>query len=108
RQARESAVLGEVWCGIPAGGVWAIVGPSGVGKSTIADLILRFYDPQIGVVKLDGRDLRDLRLGDLRRAVALVDQSPFLFNSSVTENIAYARPEATREEIVAAARAAAI
>jgi ATP-binding cassette subfamily B protein len=59
-------------------------------------------------VKLDGRDLRDLRLGDLRREVALVDQSPFLFNASVAENIAYARPEAAREEIIAAARAAAI
>ncbi|HKC87655.1 MAG TPA: ABC transporter ATP-binding protein, partial [Blastocatellia bacterium] len=108
RHDRGNTVLDDVSFRIPAGGVCAIVGPSGVGKSTIADLILRFYDPQTGVVKLDGRDLRDLRLGDLRRAVALVDQSPFLFNSSVAENIAYARPGATREEIVAAARAAAI
>jgi len=108
RHDRDNTVLDDVSFRIPAGGVCAIVGPSGVGKSTIADLILRFYDPQTGVVKLDGRDLRDLRLGDLRRAVALVDQSPFLFNSSVAENIAYARPGATREEIVAAARAAAI
>lgn len=111
RHDRENTVLDDVSFHIPAGGVCAIVGPSGVGKSTIADLILRFYDPQAGAVKLDGRDLRDLRLGDLRRAVALVDQSPFLFNASVAENIAYARPEATcegREEIIAAARAAAI
>ena len=108
RHDRDNTVLDDVSFRIPAGGVCAIVGPSGVGKSTVADLILRFYDPQSGAVKLDGRDLRELRLGELRRAVALVDQSPFLFNASVAENIAYARPEASREEIVAAARAAAI
>jgi ATP-binding cassette subfamily B protein len=108
RHDRDNTVLDDISFRIPAGGVCAIVGPSGVGKSTVADLILRFYDPQSGAVKLDGRDLRDLRIGDLRRAVALVDQSPFLFNSSVAENIAYARPEATREDIIAAARAAAI
>ncbi len=108
RHDRENTVLDDVTFRIPAGGVCAIVGPSGVGKSTIADLILRFYDPQSGAVKLDGRDLRDLRLNDLRQAIALVDQSPFLFNASVAENIAYARPEASREEIIAAARAAAI
>ncbi|HKQ73958.1 MAG TPA: ABC transporter ATP-binding protein [Blastocatellia bacterium] len=108
RHDRDNTVLDDVSFRIPAGCVCAIVGPSGVGKSTIADLILRFYDPQSGAVKLDGHDLRGLRLGDLRRAVALVDQSPFLFNASVAENIAYARPDATREEIIAAARAAAI
>ena len=108
RHDRENTVLDDVSFRIPAGGVCAIVGPSGVGKSTVADLILRFYDPQSGSVKLDGRDLRDLRLGDLRRAVALVDQSPFLFNASVAENIAYAWPEATRDEVVEAARAVAI
>jgi ATP-binding cassette subfamily B protein len=108
RHERENTVLNNVSFHIPAGGVCAIVGQSGVGKSTIADLILRFYDPQQGAVALDGRDLRDLRLRDLRQAVALVDQSPFLFNATIAENIAYARPEATREEIVAAARAAAI
>jgi ABC-type multidrug transport system fused ATPase/permease subunit len=92
---------------VPAGTSCAIVGPSGVGKSTIADLILRFYDPESGAVRLDGTDLRQLRLQDLRSAVALVDQEPCLFRASVAENIAYARPEASREEIVAAARAAA-
>jgi ATP-binding cassette subfamily B protein len=105
---RDTVVLDEVSFRVPAGTVCAIVGPSGVGKSTIADLMLRLYDPQAGAVKLDGRDLRELRLADLRRAVALVDQSPFLFNASIHENIAYARPSATREEIIAAARAAAI
>ncbi|MGH9840022.1 MAG: ABC transporter ATP-binding protein [Blastocatellia bacterium] len=108
RHERDNLVLDDVSFQIAAGSICAIVGPSGVGKSTIADLILRFFDPQAGVVRLDGRDLRDLRLGDLRQAVALVDQAPFLFNASIAENIAYARPEASREEIVAAARAAAI
>ncbi len=108
RHDRENVVLDDVSFHIPAGSICAIVGPSGVGKSTVADLILRFYDPQLGVVKFDGRDVRDLWMNDLRRAVALVDQSPFLFNASIAENIAYARPEASREEIVAAAHAAAI
>jgi ATP-binding cassette subfamily B protein len=108
RRDRENTVLQNVSFHIPAGGVCAIVGPSGVGKSTIADLILRFFDPQQGSVSLDGHDLRDLRLRDLRQAVAMVDQSPFLFNASIAENIAYARPEATREEIIQAARAAMI
>jgi ATP-binding cassette subfamily B protein len=108
RHDRDNVVLDDVSFQIAAGSICAIVGPSGAGKSTIADLILRLFDPQAGVVMLDGRDVRDLRLGDLRRAVALVDQSPFLFNASIAENIAYARPEASREEIVAAARAAAI
>jgi ATP-binding cassette subfamily B protein len=105
---RETLVLDDVSFHVPAGSICAIVGPSGVGKSTIADLILRLYDPQSGVVKLDGRDVRDLRLKDLRQAIALVDQAPVLFNASIAENIAYARPEATREEIIAAARGAAI
>ena len=108
RHDRETVVLDEVSFRVPAGSVCAIVGPSGVGKSTIADLMLRLYDPQAGAVRLDRRDLRGLRLADLRRSIALVEQAPFLFNASVGENIAYARPEATREEVIAAARAAAI
>lgn len=79
-----------------------------MGKSTIADLILRFYDPDAGSVRLDGRDLRDLRLSALRREIALVDQSPFLIHASIAENIACARPGSTREEIIEAARIAAI
>jgi ATP-binding cassette subfamily B protein len=108
RHDRENTVLNNVSFHIPPGSVCAVVGPSGVGKSTIADLILRFYDPQQGSVKLDGHDLRDLRLRDLRQAVALVDQAPFLFNASIAENIAYAKSEATRAEIIEAARAAMI
>jgi ATP-binding cassette subfamily B protein len=105
---RENMVLDDVSFHIPAGSICAIVGPSGVGKSTIADLILRFYDPQSGAVKLDGCDLRKLRMNDVRRAISLVDQSPFLFNASIAENIAYAQPKASLEEVIAAARAAAI
>jgi len=90
------------------GSISAIIGPSGAGKSTIADLILRFYDPDSGAVRLDGGDLRDLRLADLRREVALVDQEPFLFHASIRENIAYARPAATLDQIRDAARAAGI
>jgi ATP-binding cassette subfamily B protein len=108
RHDREAVVLDNVSFHIPAGSICAIVGPSGVGKSTIADLMLRLYDPQSGAVKLDGRDVRDLRLAELRRTVALVDQTPFLLNASIAENIAYAQPEATRGEIIEAARAAAI
>lgn len=108
RHDRETAVLDGVSFRVPAGSICALVGPSGVGKSTIADLILRLYDPDSGAVWLDGRDLREVRLADLRRAIALVDQSPYLFHSTIRENIAYGNPEATHEEILAAARAAAI
>ena len=105
---RETIVLDGVSFRIPAGSLCAIAGPSGVGKSTIADLLLRLYDPQAGVVRLDGRDLREVRLGDLRREVVLVEQTAFLFNATVAENIRYGRPEATLEEIICAARSASI
>jgi ATP-binding cassette subfamily B protein len=93
---------------VPAGTICAIVGPSGAGKSTLADLLVRLYDPEHGIIQLDGRDLRELRLADVRRQIMLLDQAPYLFHATVRENIAYARPEATSEQIVAAARAASI
>jgi ATP-binding cassette subfamily B protein len=93
---------------VPAGSICAIVGPSGAGKSTLADLLVRLYDPEQGIIRLDGRDLREMRLADVRRQVMLLDQAPYLFHASVRENIAYARPEATQGEILAAARAASI
>jgi ATP-binding cassette subfamily B protein len=104
----DAPVLEAVSFHVPAGTVCAVVGPSGAGKSTIADLILRLYDPDSGRILLDGHDLRDLRLEDLRRAVALVEQTPYLFHASIRENIAYARPDATADQITAAARAAAL
>ena len=93
---------------VPAGTICAIVGPSGAGKSTLADLLVRLYDPEHGIIRLDGRDLRELRLADVRRQVMLLDQAPYLFRATVRENIAYARPEATHDQIVAAARAASV
>ena len=104
----EEAVLENLSFRIPAGSICAILGPSGAGKSTIADLLMRFYDPDAGAIRLDGRDLRDLSLTNLRGAIALLDQSPYLFQASVRENLAYARPGASDEEIFSAARAAAI
>ena len=85
------------------GEVLAIVGPSGSGKSTVADLIVRLLDPDSGVVRLDGRDLRTLRLEDLRRNIAVVDQAPCILHASIADNIRYARPDATDEQVIAAA-----
>ena len=105
---RGVPVLDSVSFFVRSGEVLAIVGPSGSGKSTVADLMLRLIDPDCGLVRLDGRDLRAFRLEDLRRHVVLVDQEPFVFNASIAENIGYARPEATEAEIVEAARSAGI
>jgi ATP-binding cassette subfamily B protein len=101
-------VLGDLSFRVEPGAICAVVGPSGAGKSTLADLLVRFYDPEQGAIRLDGRDLRDLRLDDVRRHVMLLDQAPYLLHATVRENIAYARPDATLEEIAAAARAASI
>lgn len=84
----------------------ALVGPSGVGKTTICNLIPRFYDVTSGRVLLDGRDVRDLRLDHLRRSVGLVQQDVYLFSGTVWDNLLYGRPGATGDEIVAAAKAA--
>ncbi|MYX34274.1 MULTISPECIES: ABC transporter ATP-binding protein [unclassified Streptomyces] len=90
---------------LPAGQTVAVVGATGAGKSTLAKLLARFYDPTDGRVTLDGVDLRDLALPELRRGVVMVTQEAFLFSGTVAENISIGRPEATREEIEAAARA---
>ena len=105
---RGGPVLEEVTLRAPAGGCLAIVGPSGGGKSTIADLALRFLDPDAGTVRLDGRDLRTLRLRDLRAHVALVEQEPAVFHASIAENVRYARPGATDDEVRAAVGAAGL
>jgi ATP-binding cassette subfamily B protein len=101
-------VLVDVDLAIPAGSVCAILGPSGVGKSTMADLLVRYLDPTGGRILIDGHDLRDVRLEDLRQEIILVDQSPYLFNDSIAANIAFAMPEADAGAIRQAALAAGL
>jgi ATP-binding cassette subfamily B protein len=101
-------VLRDVSFTVPAGQMCAVVGASGVGKSTLADLLLRFHDVDSGMIAIDGQDIRELRLEDLRRQIAMVEQTPYFFRASIRENIAYGRPEATLEEIRNCAAAAAI
>ena len=91
---------------IKAGEVLAIVGPSGSGKTTMMALLMRFYDPISGTIRLDGRDLRDLKQSSIRRAIGVVLQDPLLFNDSVRSNIAYGLPGASPAQVEAAARAA--
>ena len=108
RYSENVPVIDRVSFHVPAGALCAVVGSSGAGKSTLADLLLRFYDPQAGAIKVDGYDLRDLRLEDLRRHIAVVEQTPYFFRASVRENIAYGKPDASLEEIRACCKAAAI
>ncbi len=102
---RDAVVLPHLDLTIPAGQTVALVGATGAGKTTVARLLARFYDPSAGAVSLDGVDLRQLSEVDLRRSVVLVTQENFLFSGSVADNIAFGRPGAGREQIVAAAQA---
>jgi ATP-binding cassette subfamily B protein len=104
----RDAVLTGVDCVIPAGAMAAILGVSGAGKSTLADLIVRFRDPDAGHVLIGGIDARDLALADLRHAVVLIDQTPFLFNATIADNIAFAVAGAARAAIADAATAAGL
>jgi ABC-type multidrug transport system fused ATPase/permease subunit len=97
-------VLHGISLDVPAGTTVALVGHTGAGKSTIAKLLARFYDPQEGAITFDDVDLRDVKQESLRRQLGIVPQEGFLFAGTVSENIAFARPGATREEIVTAAR----
>jgi ABC-type multidrug transport system fused ATPase/permease subunit len=101
----DRPVLHELQLDIPAGQTVALVGATGAGKTTIAKLISRFYDPSSGTVRLDGVDLRELSEHDLRTAVVMVTQDGFLFSGSVADNIGFGRVDASREQIVAAAKA---
>jgi ATP-binding cassette, subfamily B, bacterial len=101
-------VLDDLSLFIPQGSFCAVLGPSGAGKSTLAELIVRFLDADAGRVEIDGRDVRTLRLTDLRREVLLVDQAPHLFNDTIAANIAFARPDASEAEVQAAAHAAGL
>lgn len=98
-------VLHDVHLNLEAGTTLALIGPTGAGKSTVAKLIARFYDPLAGQVVLDGVDLRQVRLADLRRAMGYVPQEGFLFSGTILDNIRFGRPEATRAEVEAAAKA---
>lgn len=102
----DRPVLKGVSLDVKAGETIAIVGPSGSGKTTLMALLMRFYDPSSGVVRLDGTDLRDLKQSSLRRNIGVVLQDPLLFNDTAHNNIAYGRPEATMAEIIQAAKAA--
>jgi ATP-binding cassette, subfamily B, bacterial len=99
-------VLHDISFKADPGEVLAIVGPTGAGKSTLASLLVRFFDPWQGRVEIGGADIRDFTLSSLRGQIALVLQDPFIFPTTIAENIALGRPEATREQIVAAAEAA--
>ena len=91
---------------MPAGHNVAIVGPNGSGKTTLANLIPRFYNPDFGQILIDGIDISDVTLHSLRNQIGMVTQNIVTFNTTIAENIAYAKPDATREEIIAAARRA--
>jgi ATP-binding cassette subfamily B protein len=108
RYSDDTQIIDNLSFRVPVGRLCAIVGPSGSGKSTLADLLLRFYDPDSGRIAIDRHDLRELRLQDLRRQIAIVEQIPYFFRASVKENIAYGKPDATLEEIRSCTRAAAI
>jgi len=102
---RDAVVLPELDLHIPAGQTVALVGATGAGKTTIARLIARFYDPVDGVVRLDGVDVRELAEDDLRRAVVMVTQENFLFSDTVADNIRFGRPSASDRAVEDAARA---
>lgn len=106
-QEGGAPTLSDVSLTVAPGETVALVGPSGGGKSTILSLLPRFYDVTAGAVTVNGRDIRELRLHDLRSKIALVTQEPFLFDDTLAANIAYGRPGATAEQIADAARAAA-
>ncbi|MDT0473190.1 ABC transporter ATP-binding protein [Streptomyces griseoviridis] len=103
-----TAILDGIDIGVPAGGSLAVVGPTGAGKSTFGHLVPRLYDVTGGRVTLDGVDVRDLDFDTLARAVGVVSQETYLFHATVAENLRFAKPDATDEELRAAARAAQI
>ncbi len=106
-EGQVNSALKEVNIHIPHGKTTALVGPSGSGKSSILNLIPRFYDPDSGNVKIDNQDIKHQTISSLRSSIALVSQEPILFDMTIHDNIRYGRPEATKEEVIEAAKAAA-
>ncbi|KQR69685.1 ABC transporter ATP-binding protein [Pedobacter sp. Leaf176] len=102
----DKQVLKHINLDIEKGQTVALVGPSGGGKSTLMDLIPRFHDPKSGTIKIDGRDYRDLTVESIRSQMGTVNQESFLFNDSIFNNIAFGKPEASEEEVIAAAKIA--
>jgi ATP-binding cassette subfamily B protein len=102
----EKNALENISFEVEPGEMIGLSGPSGAGKSTLITLVCRFYDVTDGTIYVDGHDIRDIKLNLLREQIGVVLQEPFLFHGSIAENIAYGNPQATREEIIAAAKAA--
>ena len=102
----EKEILRNINLSINKGETHVLMGPNGAGKSTLASLLLRFYEPQSGRILLDGCDIREFTQESLRRQIGLVQQDVYLFDGTIGENIAYGKPDATREEIIEAARLA--
>ncbi len=106
-EGQQKSALKKINIEIPHGKTTALVGPSGSGKSSILNLIPRFYDPDEGNVKIDDQNIRELTISSLRSSIALVSQEPILFDMTIYENILYGKPQATAEEVIESAKAAA-
>ena len=108
RYREDRWALDDISLRVRSGEVAAIVGPSGAGKTTMLALLPRFYDPQEGVIRIDGHDIRDLTLDSLRRNIGIVTQETFLFHASIADNLRYGKPDATEADLIAACKAANI
>ena len=106
-EGQKNSALKEINLNIPHGKTTALVGPSGSGKSSILNLIPRFYDPDTGSVKIDNQDIKELSIASVRSSIALVSQEPILFDMSIHDNILYGKPDSSDDEVIKAAKAAA-
>ena len=106
-EGQKNSALKEINLKVPHGKTTALVGPSGSGKSSILNLIPRFYDPDTGSVKIDNQDIKELSIASVRSSIALVSQEPILFDMSIHDNILYGKPDSSDDEVIKAAKAAA-